>query len=216
MADFESAPDDFGSYGGGPAESAAPQREKYLHPIAVLFHVLFKAICLIVYCVLTFVPGIRGTENLFIIVFIVTILLAAADFWTVKNVTGRLLCGLRWWNHINPETGESKWSFESRADRSTIHKGEMTLFWGGLGVWTLAWFVFALKNIFSLDFDWLVVDCICLAMALSNMIGYLKCANAARTLTTAATNYAVQYAVSNAAQRVTNPSQSSNVSNDFN
>jgi hypothetical protein len=42
-------------------------------------------------------------------------------------------------------------------------------------------------------------------MGFANLLGYLKCANAARTLTTAATNYAVQYAVTNATQRVTNP-----------
>jgi hypothetical protein len=148
MADFDSAPDDFGSYGGGPAAAAAPQSERYLHPVAALFHVLFKVIALVVYCVLTLVPGIsgqslsfsfiffffffffslisvflQGMDNLFIIVFIVTVLLAAADFWTVKNVTGRLMVGLRWWNEIIPETGESKWSFESKSDRTTIHKG---------------------------------------------------------------------------------------------
>ena len=35
------------------------------------------------------------------------------DFWTVKNITGRLLVGLRWWNHID-ENGQSKWIFENR------------------------------------------------------------------------------------------------------
>lgn len=28
----------------------------------------------------------------------VVIVLSAFDFWTVKNVTGRLLVGLRWWS----------------------------------------------------------------------------------------------------------------------
>ena len=40
-------------------------------------------------------------------------LLLAADFWTVKNITGRLLVGLRWWNKVN-EDGTSEWVFESR------------------------------------------------------------------------------------------------------
>ena len=35
------------------------------------------------------------------------------DFWTVKNVTGRLLVGLRWWNHVD-EDGKSHWVFENR------------------------------------------------------------------------------------------------------
>jgi hypothetical protein len=35
------------------------------------------------------------------------------DFWTVKNVTGRLLVGLRWWNYVDEE-GKSIWVFENR------------------------------------------------------------------------------------------------------
>ena len=35
------------------------------------------------------------------------------DFWTVKNITGRLLAGLRWWNHID-EDGKSQWIFENK------------------------------------------------------------------------------------------------------
>ena len=47
----------------------------------------------------------------FVIIFVVTVLLAALDFWVVKNVSGRILVGLRWWNEINDE-GESIWKFE--------------------------------------------------------------------------------------------------------
>ena len=34
------------------------------------------------------------------------------DFWTVKNVSGRLLVGLRWWNDVD-EAGQNHWRFES-------------------------------------------------------------------------------------------------------
>ena len=47
----------------------------------------------------------------FVIIFVVTVLLAALDFWVVKNVSGRILVGLRWWNEIN-DLGESIWKFE--------------------------------------------------------------------------------------------------------
>jgi hypothetical protein len=33
-----------------------------------------------------------------VITFISVMILNALDFWTVKNVTGRLLVGLRWWS----------------------------------------------------------------------------------------------------------------------
>lgn len=41
------------------------------------------------------------------------ILLLSADFWTVKNITGRLLVGLRWWNYVDDD-GKSHWVFEAR------------------------------------------------------------------------------------------------------
>lgn len=50
--------------------------------------------------------------NNFVIIFVVTVLLSALDFWVVKNVSGRILVGLRWWNEIN-DLGESVWKFES-------------------------------------------------------------------------------------------------------
>ena len=49
----------------------------------------------------------------FIELFLTIILLLAFDFWTVKNVTGRLLVGLRWWNKVE-EDGTSSWQFESK------------------------------------------------------------------------------------------------------
>ena len=50
--------------------------------------------------------------NSFVIIFVVTVFLAALDFWVVKNVSGRILVGLRWWNEID-DMGESVWKFES-------------------------------------------------------------------------------------------------------
>jgi hypothetical protein len=40
--------------------------------------------------------------------FVVCVLLFAFDFWTVKNVTGRILVGLRWWNEVKPD-GTEEW-----------------------------------------------------------------------------------------------------------
>lgn len=48
----------------------------------------------------------------YVINFVITIAMLAIDFWTVKNVTGRLLVGLRWWNDVD-ERGASTWKFES-------------------------------------------------------------------------------------------------------
>lgn len=53
----------------------------------------------------------------FITSFVFIVLLLSADFWTVKNITGRLLVGLRWWNYIDEE-GKSIWVYESRVNKS--------------------------------------------------------------------------------------------------
>ena len=45
--------------------------------------------------------------------FITCVLLLACDFWTVKNVTGRLMVGLRW-NSVVEEDGRTTWKFESQ------------------------------------------------------------------------------------------------------
>lgn len=44
-------------------------------------------------------------------------LLLAADFYYLKNIAGRRLVGLRWWNEVDTGTGNSHWVFESQ-DRS--------------------------------------------------------------------------------------------------
>lgn len=60
------------------------------HPIAVIFHLFWKAAALIVYiCLYYFV-------NDYVVTVVVVLLLLAADFWTVKNVTGRLLARMRY------------------------------------------------------------------------------------------------------------------------
>ncbi|RID52210.1 hypothetical protein BRARA_H02827 [Brassica rapa] len=83
-----------------------PPVENYANPKTCLFHVLFKGAALAFYILSALF------FNSFVIIFVVTVLLAALDFWVVKNVSGRILVGLRWWNEIN-DLGESVWKFES-------------------------------------------------------------------------------------------------------
>lgn len=56
----------------------------------------------------------------FITSFVFVILLLSADFWMVKNITGRILVGLRWWNYIDEE-GKSIWVYESRVKKTLIN-----------------------------------------------------------------------------------------------
>ncbi|XP_054526441.1 CMT1A duplicated region transcript 4 protein isoform X4 [Pan troglodytes] len=86
------------------------------------------------------------------------ILLLSCDFWAVKNVTGRLMVGLRWWNHID-EDGKSHWVFESRKESSqenkTVSEAESKIFWLGLIACSVLWVIFAFSALFSFRVKWL-------------------------------------------------------------
>lgn len=45
---------------------------------------------------------------------VLVVILLSLDFWTVRNVSGRILCGLRFWNQVDDD-GTSFWVFEHRS-----------------------------------------------------------------------------------------------------
>eukprot|EP00461_Guttulinopsis_vulgaris_P000819 UN00819 len=87
-----------------------PLRESS-HPVTVFFTLFFKGLALFTYFFLNFFI------NNFAITFIIILLLLAFDFWTIKNVSGRLLVGMRWWNKVHPD-GTSEWVFESSTKKN--------------------------------------------------------------------------------------------------
>ena len=175
--------------------SNEPAPKKYTHPVAVVFTLLFKIACLIVYIFLTII-----FSESFIITFIIIVLLLAFDFYTMKNVSGRLLVGLRWWNEIT-EDGNSVWRFETKEDRSQLNSLEITIFWGSLAIFTLAWIIFAIKNLLTFSPLWFIVDLVGISLCLANFIGYFKCARAAGKLKEAGMNFALTSVLNKAADR---------------
>ena len=65
------------------------------NPVACIFHLLFKGGSIVSFLLLN---AFLDQE---ILTFVIVVVLAAFDFWTVKNVTGRLLVNLRWWSEID-------------------------------------------------------------------------------------------------------------------
>lgn len=47
-----------------------------------------------------------------VVPFVLIIIFTAFDFWTVKNISGRLLVGLKWYSE-EEEDGTTVWLFES-------------------------------------------------------------------------------------------------------
>ena len=110
----------------------------------------------------------------FVLYFVICIILLACDFWMIKNVSGRLLVGYRWWNEI-AEDGSSSWKFETIPDRSIIPQQSSVLFWGMLWVYPAIWSVFALISLLKLNFDNLLICLSGLVLGGMNLLGYLKC-----------------------------------------
>ena len=90
------------------------------------------------------------------LIFIITILLLAVDFYYLKNIAGRRLVGLRWWNEVNAQTGDSHWVFESSdpATRS-INATDSRFFWLALYVQPLLWVGLAIVAVVRFEFIWL-------------------------------------------------------------
>ena len=75
---------------------------------ALLFcHFAFKGVATALYLF----SGLLGVS--FITTFVFVLILLSVDFWLVKNLSGRLLAGLRWWSVTDSETGKMTWKFEA-------------------------------------------------------------------------------------------------------
>ncbi|KAJ6171288.1 hypothetical protein N7470_000355 [Penicillium chermesinum] len=87
----------------------------------------------------------------FVLVFILTLLLLSADFYYLKNIAGRRLVGLRWWNEVNTASGDSHWVFESSDPNvRTITATDKRFFWLSLYVAPALWIGLGIVAILSL------------------------------------------------------------------
>ncbi|KAI9878020.1 MAG: Golgi apparatus membrane protein tvp23 [Pleopsidium flavum] len=96
---------------------------------------------------LVYLFGLLFTNN-FVLIFIITMLLLATDFYYLKNIAGRRLVGLRWWNEVDTGTGNSHWVFESSDPNTrTINATDSRFFWMALYVQPLLWVALAVVAI---------------------------------------------------------------------
>ncbi|KAF9984102.1 hypothetical protein BGZ65_000987 [Modicella reniformis] len=117
--------------------------------------------------------GTLFTGN-FVLIFVLCVLMLVFDFWTVKNVSGRLLVGLRWWNE-NREDGTTTWYFESRDQSRPLNPVDSRLFWTGLYVAPAIWVLFGILCILTFEPTWLLIVAVALALNFANVIGYTQC-----------------------------------------
>ncbi|RIA97652.1 hypothetical protein C1645_686696, partial [Glomus cerebriforme] len=158
----------------------------YSHPVALVFHLLFRTGAIIIYLF----GGIFTEHETFI--FIICVLLLSFDFWTVKNVTGRLLVGLRWWNDIQPD-GTNVWMFESRDPSRPVNPIDSRIFWISLYVTIVIWILLAFSTL--LHPRWLLIVAVAIALNAANVVGYTQCDKDAKKKW--ATNFASRAATAN-------------------
>ena len=115
-------------------------------------------------------------SNWFIICFSITLLSLAIDFWFTKNIAGRLLCGLRWWNKIDND-GKSEWIFECLTDekRVRLSQFEVICFWIGLIIPNILWILTVLTCTLTFKPHYLVIVVISAILASTNTAGFIRC-----------------------------------------
>jgi len=156
-----------------PLEFGAEDQAKKGHPVVAATHVGFRGAALFIY--------MFGSifSSSFVTCFIFILLCLAADFWAVKNVTGRFLVGLRWRNQVDPVTGTSTWVYESRSEegfkRKPVLPNEFRIFWGGLIICPVLWALFGLMALFTLKFVWFTVCLTGFCFNGANLYGYIRC-----------------------------------------
>lgn len=98
----------------------------------------------------------------FVLVFILTMILLAMDFYNIKNIAGRRLVGLRWWNEVDTATGESHMVFESMPPPAEggreINATDKRFFWLALYVQPLCWIVLAILALVWIQPIWISLN----------------------------------------------------------
>ncbi|KAG5832682.1 Golgi apparatus membrane protein TVP23 homolog B-like isoform X2 [Anguilla rostrata] len=153
-------------------DSTRKQRSSNIkHPLASFFHLFFRASAILVYLLC------EVLSSSFIACMVTIILLLSCDFWTVKNVSGRLMVGLRWWNRVDDD-GKSHWVFEARKQgtgRKVPSSAESRIFWLGLVVCPIVWVFFVFSTLFSFKIKWLAVVIMGVVLQWANLYGYVRC-----------------------------------------
>ena len=137
------------------------------HPIICLVIIIIKLFAFLCFIMLGIVL------NSDTVVYLIVILLGACDFWIMKNIAGRQLVGLRWWNEVK-ENGEEVWIFESKNEKRESNV-DVNVFWICLYVNAGGWLILFVYEVITLTPTWSIIAFIMLVFAGMNLYGYFKC-----------------------------------------
>jgi len=135
------------------------------HPLALLFLFLFRIAAIAVYILCGWV-----TSN-FVLSAVAVVVLLAMDFWNCRNVAGRTLVGLRFWNQVDDD-GESYWVFESRDPSRPANPIDAKMFWIALYVFPALWTVLLIVSFVKLNFAFIPIVALALIFNITNVVGF--------------------------------------------
>ena len=101
------------------------------------------------------------------------ILLGSVDFWITKNISGRFLVGLRWWNEVKKD-GKEVWIFESKNEKSEA-TADKSVFWTSVYMNGGGWAILFLFKLITLSITNAIIAFTMLVFAGVNLYGFYKC-----------------------------------------
>lgn len=135
------------------------------HPVALFFLYLFRILAIVIYIIGGFL-----TDD-YVLSTVAVVVLLAADFWNTRNVAGRTLVGLRFWNFVDEE-GQSHWVFEARDPSRPANAIDSKMFWTALYVFPLLWVALLIISILKLNLSFTPIVALALVFNITNVVGF--------------------------------------------
>ena len=142
--------------------------KKSRNPLVALVTVTLKLLSILSFL---FTSIFTNNEAL---VMTTVILFIAADFWYTKNISGRILVGLRWWNNYDKETQGNIWKFESKNEIKESNVDRKT-FWISLYGFAALWVILFVWESIAFNFTWAFLCLISMVISGINVVGFFKC-----------------------------------------
>ena len=138
------------------------------NPCIVFFTLFFKILSIIIFIFGNFIFKMSDSlEFVFVVIF------SSLDFWFIKNVSGRILVGLRYWNEIKQD-GSEVWVYENENEKKNSSI-DTKIFWGSIYLTPFFFFFLIPVEFFSFNIMNFLECVISFVLTISNLYGYYKC-----------------------------------------
>ncbi|KAH9175403.1 hypothetical protein EDB89DRAFT_360898 [Lactarius sanguifluus] len=151
--------------GNHPTQGLSGILRQSAHPV-----VLFVLYLLRIAAIATYILCGFFTDN-YVVSTVIVVVLLAMDFWNCRNVAGRTLVGLRFWNQVDDD-GESYWIFESRDPSRPANPVDSRLFWTALYVFPALWLGLFFVSLLKFNLSFVPIVVLALVFNVTNVIGF--------------------------------------------